>query len=134
MNSERFWILVLTATAFLAGAAGGFLFAIEAFPQGSSGPFASYRDRLAERYDLPPESRRRLAQILEVYDEEIERLKARQLESFDGELVKAGEDCLSRIEGHILAPILTPDELAAFRRECGLGVPRSSSRPTPSVH
>jgi len=134
MSSERFWILVLTATVFLAGIAGGFLLALERFPQDSSGPFAAYRDRLSDRYDLPSESRQRLTQILEVYDEEIERLKARQLEAFDGELVKAGQDCLARIREHILGPILSPEELARFSRECGMdSAPPSSSEVLP-VH
>lgn len=134
MNSERFWILVLTLTTFLAGGAGGFLLAMESVPARDSGPFASYRDRLADRYHLPADARRKLAQILEVYEEDIERLKSRQLDTLDAELVQAGSDCLDRIESYVLAPLLTPDELAAFRAECGMGDAAASSPGAPPVH
>ena len=102
MSSERFWIAILAATAFLAGGAGGVLFGLRLDPREAPGPFAEYRQRLVSTYDLDPERAGRLRQILAAYDEEIEALKARHVHELEPELVDAGETCRQRIRRFVI--------------------------------
>jgi len=117
MNSERLWVVVLVVTSFLAGAAASLFLSIRRFPIQESGPFAVYEALLVEEYEIAPDERQKLRQILDVYHDEVERLKARQLEAFDAELVKAGEDCLARIHDWVIPP----ERVASFRDHAGLG-------------
>jgi len=119
MTSERFWILVLAVTSFFAGVAGGVLFAMDRFPRDAPGPFASYRERLVDEYELSAYDESRLRQVLDAYQEEIERLKSRQLQAFDEELARAGTEC----NGRIATYVIPEDRKHEFRLACGIAEP-----------
>jgi len=113
MNSERLWVVVLAVTSFLAGAAASLFLTLRRNPVQEYGPHAAYEAQLVETYGIEAEERRKLRQILDVYHEEIEVLKARQLEEYDAEKAKAGEDCFQRIHDWVIPA----DRLAQFRRD-----------------
>ncbi len=129
MSSERFWILVLAVTSFLAGLAAGVLFSLDRIGPDAGGPFGSYRERLVVEYGLSDYEAGRLQQILAAYDEEIERLKARQLQAFDADLIRAGRECSERIATYIIPE----DRKDEFRLACGIVEPEPFS-PNPQVH
>jgi hypothetical protein len=52
MSSERFWVLLLTLTAFGAGVAAGVLLTLRRMPVPDTRPFAAYEARLTETFDL----------------------------------------------------------------------------------
>ncbi len=116
MKSVRMWVGVLALTSFLAGVAGGMLFTLKRYPRHAPGPFAAYRTRLVEEYELSSFDDDRLGQILAAYTEEIERLKARQLQAFDAELVRAGRECSVRIADYVIPE----DRKDEFRQACGI--------------
>jgi len=90
MLSERFWIVVLALTAFAAGIAAGVLVAQRQRPVQEPGPFQAYEARMVDTFDLDDERIRNLRYILQDYQEKIESLKERNLESLDGELTRLG--------------------------------------------
>ena len=90
MNSERLWILILAATAFCAGLAGGVLITFGRHPAQEPGPFHAYEQRLIETFELDPERTRNLRYILESYHDEIETLKEKSVAALEPELVKQG--------------------------------------------
>jgi len=122
MSSERLWILVLAAVSFLAGAAGGILYAVQLDPPRSSGPFAAYEEAFAEVFDLDRRRARDLHAVLDRYHGDLEELKARAVRDLEPELVQLGHTCRERIRKYVLAP----DELDEFDRLCGGLVPLSS--------
>ena len=115
MHSERLWIAVLAATFFLAGGAGGILFALRLDATESSGPFAAYHARLVRAYDLDEVGAKHLERVLAEYDREIEALRSRHIQSLEPELVQAGRTCRRRIRY-----IIPPDRLPEFDRLTGV--------------
>jgi hypothetical protein len=90
MRSERFWIVLLALTAFAAGMAAGVLLALGQRPTQDAGAFPGYEARMIETFDLDTERVRNLRYILQDYQEKIEALKERNIESLDGELARLG--------------------------------------------
>jgi hypothetical protein len=91
MNSERFWVLVLAATAFCAGLAAGVLLSFRRAPA-EERPFSSYEAQMTAAFDLDETRVTNLRYILQHYQEEIEALKERNLAALDPELVKIGQE------------------------------------------
>ncbi len=90
MRSERLWVLILAATAFCAGIAGGVLLSLHWRAEREPGRFQNYEQRMVETFGLDEEHARYLRYILESYDDEIEALKERSVAALDPELVKQG--------------------------------------------
>ena len=124
LASERLWVLVLAATTFLAGAAGGVLFGVGLHEDEPAGPLAAYRVRMAETFSLDEVGVDRLEEILAVYDQEIEALKARQLRALEPELIVAGETARERIRRYVIPA----DRLDDFDR---WATPEPLAAPTP---
>ena len=116
MSSERLWVVVLAVTSFLAGAAASLFLTLQRAPVQDPGPFAHYEARLVEEYEIGDEERRKLRQILEVFHDEVELLKARQLAEYEAEMAKAGEDCFTRIHDWVIPA----EHLERFRVAAGL--------------
>jgi hypothetical protein len=92
MSSERFWVLLLTLTAFGAGVAAGVLLTLRRMPVPDTRPFAAYEARLTETFDLDERRVEYLRYILGSYHEEIEELKEQRVAELDDELVEIGRD------------------------------------------
>jgi hypothetical protein len=125
VKSERLWVVVLSLTWLLVGAAGGMLFSLQRNPLHDAGPFSTYQARLVEAYELDEVNAGRLAEILAHYDQTIERLKARQAPEIDAELVQAGTECMDRIHDYIV-PAERREEFRLLAR--GRFVPAASAQ------
>ena len=123
MSSERLWVAILTATAFLAGLAGGVLVGLRLDPLETPGPFAEYRERLVDVFDLDQERDGRLRQILSSYDSEIEALKERHVRDLEPQLIVAGETCRQRIRRFVIPR----ERHGEFDRQAGGVAPLAAS-------
>ncbi len=131
MNSERFWILMLTLAAFLAGGAGGALLVHEtelgAELRADSGrqlPYGPYHERLVRAYGLDEQHAGYLEAALREYADQVDILRQRSLRGLDAELIKAGEDCFSKIREYVIPA----DRREEFDRLAGgLSVPPSGN-------
>ena len=114
MSSTRLWIVLLAATCFLAGLAGGILTGIRIAPRTvEPRAFADYADLLIETYDVPPERERYLWAFLQQYHRDLEELKARNVAQAEPEVIRLGEICRQRIRDYILSE----EDRVAFDRE-----------------
>ena len=104
ITSERLWVCLLAGVSFLAGAAGGILWALDRAPVREAAPFHGYETRLAREFDLNPEQRQDLRTILNLYHSNVEELKVRQMGGVEPELVKLGLTCRDRIRKWVLQP------------------------------
>jgi hypothetical protein len=103
MRSTRFWIVLLAATCFLAGLAGGVLAGVRVAPKTvERGPFDDYAAILVQAYDVPPDRERHLRAFLERYHRDLEELKARHVAGAESELIRLGETCRQRIRDYVL--------------------------------
>lgn len=102
MNSERFWVLVLSLTLFGAGFAAGMLVTLRRTPEVR--PFAAYEAQMTEAFGLDEERVRNLRYILQHYQEEIEALKERNLAALDPELVKVGREHRDLVREKVVPP------------------------------
>jgi hypothetical protein len=91
MSSERLWILILAATTFCAGLAGGILLALRWQPAPAARAFQAYERRMIETFDLDDERQRNLHYILDSYRDEIEGLKEESVAALEPELVRQGQ-------------------------------------------
>jgi len=90
-GDSRLWILLLVATSFLAGGAGGVLVGLEIRPPAPApGAFADYERLMVERFDLSEQRARGLRAVLDQYQRQIDRLKARNAAALEPELSKLG--------------------------------------------
>ncbi|MEM7519380.1 MAG: hypothetical protein AAF368_20955, partial [Planctomycetota bacterium] len=78
MNSLRFWIVVLSATWFLAGVAVGAFWGgvFDAPDLRSGGEHAAYEAAFVNRFDLSPERAQLLGALLVNYSEEKELIRS----------------------------------------------------------
>lgn len=121
MSSLRGWILLLSIVSFLAGLMAGVLFARRlAPPVVDPGPFADYRARLSESFELSPTRQQALGLVLDLYHRDLEAVKSKYLPEMEPELVKVGLAYRDTIRDRVLPPEQRArfDELAL-----GLGDP-----------
>jgi hypothetical protein len=102
MSSERLWVLILVLVTFLAGFAGGLLYAERLAPAQERGPYADYVASMRSAFDLSPEATRDLRYLMASYHRDVEDLKARHVRDMDPELVRLGQVCRERIEKYVL--------------------------------
>ena len=112
MNSERTWIVILAAVCFLAGAAGGILWASSLQPAPDHGPYGDYISRCIDTFDLDAREARDLRYVLERYNSDVDELKAQYVREMEPELVKLGQVCRERIRKYVLPA----DQVEAFDR------------------
>lgn len=90
-ESLRLWLVVLVATAFLAGLAGGVWLGLRVrIEPPEPGPFADYEALLVETFDLSPERARGLRGVLDQYQRQIESIKNRNAAALEPELARLG--------------------------------------------
>lgn len=114
MSSERIWIVILAAVCFLAGAAGGILWATGLQPAPDHGPYGDFITRFATTFDLDVREARDLRYVLERYHGDVEELKAQYVREMEPELVQLGQVCRDRIRKYVLPP----NQVEAFDRLC----------------
>ncbi len=108
MNSFRFWIIVASLTWFAAGLAVGLL-ASGAWknPAPEANPVGHYTNRMIAEFDMKPERARLLRQLMNQYQEEIERVKeqhmAEQSAEMEPELRRLGERYDDLIRDRVLS-------------------------------
>lgn len=101
----RLWIAVLVATSFLAGLAAGLLGGLRLAPAPPDrGPFADYETLLVEQFDLSPERQRGLRYLMDEYHRRLERLKTRNIDVLEPELVRLGLTFRGRVRDTVLPP------------------------------
>ena len=119
----RLWILLLVATSFLAGLAGGVLVGLEFQPPPAErGPFADYEELLVERFELSPRRAQLLHRVLGEYHKRIESLKGRNVEAIEPDLMRLG----LTFRGHVRDDVLPVSQRAEFERLAGGSFPDSS--------
>ena len=111
MGSERFWIVCLAVVCFLAGAAGGILWALDRAPVREATPYRGYVAQLSQEFQLNPEQREDLRKILKLYHDGVEELKVRQMKGGETELIKLGLTCRDLIRKWVL---VQPEDRARF--------------------
>ena len=111
MRSERFWVVCLALVSFLAGGAGGILWAMDRVPVREARPWSGYVAQLSQEFDLSSEQREDLRKILKLYHDGVEELKVRQMGGAEPELIKLGRTCRDRIRKWVLA---RPEDRARF--------------------
>lgn len=113
MNDTRLWIAVVAFTAFLAGAAAGVFFGRTRALEPTSG-WGAYADWLGDEFDLEPERRNRLVDVLAQYAEELKdrRLvyEARIQAQFEPEL----RELAAEYQGYIRNVVLPPSQRARY--------------------
>lgn len=107
MNDLRLWAVVLALTAFSAGAGlgvWGTANALAADPPRRA--FADYEQLLAQRFELSPERRRLLGQVLESYEQDVreiqERRSAELMTRMEPELAERGRYYRALIQDEVL--------------------------------
>ncbi len=125
MSSERFWIVLLAGTSFLAGLAGGVLlsFSLRLSPEPEPVRFAAYEARMVGTFQLDEKRERLLHLALASYDEEVEGLKARTLRELEPELAELGRTCRERIR-HYVIPV---ERRVEFDRRAAGGSPEPTT-------
>ncbi|MFT5290128.1 MAG: hypothetical protein ACI8QS_001968 [Planctomycetota bacterium] len=104
LRSERFWILLLALTAFLAGGAGGVVMGRQMAPTVEIGPFADFEALFTARFSLDEQEQRDLRYILGRYHAEVEALEAKQVALREDELAQIGATWRERIRTWVLSP------------------------------
>lgn len=95
MKDLRAWIVVLAVIAFAAGTGFGvWITARKLGREAPAGPFASYEELLAQRFELSPERRRLLHSVLDAYAKDVEEIKDRRaaesMSAMEPELIERG--------------------------------------------
>lgn len=112
-GSLRLWILLLTATSFLAGLAGGVVVGLGVrVPPPERGPFADYEALLVRTFDLSPERARGLHVVLDQYQRQIDNLKNRNARGLEPELARLG----LTFRAVVRDTVLPADKRAEFER------------------
>ena len=123
----RLWILGLTATAFLAGAAAGMLFGLRIQrPPQERRAFADYEELLVRDFELDGVRRQFLRAVLDQYERDVENVKSRFLEQSEHELAGFGLTCRTKIRDTVLFPHQRDD----FDRLVA-GLPAAEPLPSP---
>jgi uncharacterized membrane protein len=96
VRALRVWIVVLTVIAFAAGAGFGVWITARTLKSDAppAGPFASYEELLAQRFELSPERRHLLHSVLDAYGKDIDEIKDRRaaesMSAMEPELMERG--------------------------------------------
>ena len=97
MNSERMWILILAAVAFLGGSAAGLLVAPRMLAPAAPSPSATYQAWLSDEFDLSVRQRRALGGVMEEYERRLKKVQARFLSQTSSERAEIGRECRDTI-------------------------------------
>lgn len=124
MKDLRLWMVVLAASFFLAGTATGLLMGERRRGgERSTKPFADYVELLTEHFQLEPERRALLEEIMRFYAEDIEETQrqhhAALAPHLKDEIEQHGKRCRERIRNQLL----DADERAEYHR-LALGQPQ----------
>ncbi len=112
-GSLRLWIVLLAATSFLAGTAGGVVLGMElANDPPERGSFADYETLLLSEFELSPDRARGLRRVLDQYQRQIENLKNRNAAALEPELARLG----LTFRGVVRDTVLPADERQRFER------------------
>jgi hypothetical protein len=128
VSSVRLWILLLAGTCFAAGLGAGVLVGESRAAQGGprAGPgdhSADYRALFEGTFELSPQRRELVAELLRRYDEEVEEIRqralARSIAEVEDELARVGLRYRDAIRNHVLPP----PERERFDRLVAQGAP-----------
>jgi len=107
VNDLRVWVVVLALTSFAAGAGVGvWSTASRLAGEPPHSTFADYEQLLAQRFELSPERRKLLTQVLESYEQDIREIQDRRsaelMSSMEPELAERGRYYRSLIQDNVL--------------------------------
>ncbi len=115
MNNLRVWIAVLAVTCFAGGTAAGLVIAQRVNPRPvRPGPFEDYESLLAKTFDLSPERRFALSQVMGLYARDIESVRERYLSQAGSAMQKELEDVGLRYADRIRNDVLPASQRSAF--------------------
>jgi hypothetical protein len=124
VNDLRLWIALLCLTCFAAGAGLGVFGTARALAvEPPRGAFADYEELLSRRFELSPDRRRLLGQMLEAYERDVSEIKDRRsaelMSAIEPDLAKRGRYYRDLIQ----TKVLPENRRAEFARLAQLPTP-----------
>jgi hypothetical protein len=128
MTGLKLWISVLALTSFASGIPAGIVIAQRMNPRATRpGPFQDYEALLNQKFELSPERRYALNQVMGLYARDVEAVRQRYLARAGSAMQKELEDVGLRYAERIRNDVLPADQRAVFD-ELARATPYDSKR------